>query len=711
MRTWKGATRATVDMNEAMTSMTGGTIGTTTTLNFKQFAEWFRASHPHTAKQDDDEWRQLRDDVERGILPEAALKNKIGMARRFDRYRKEYYSRQLYSVFLTHRASAWFVERYSPASAALRRRVNRSGRVPAVVQFISALRAGEYASVSFDENAPPRPNAMDRPLEDGDDKRVEIDAPSGQVFVKTVPPTTRRVDLEKLFGKAKGFQWLALSDPSVKKAFHRVGWAQYAEGTDPEMVVRAVDGQKIDMFTFHMGINNTPSIGRVRFAPSACGTLAQLEADLERAKELAIMLEDDLVESDEDKGDAEAAAGNTDSNDAQAERQPMPWDRAAPLHERGSRHVQNTLDAMDQPDFGGDVDAARLAQTKSALDLWIAYLRYGLHTCFYCLAPCSFAEELHRKCIAHVRSPPERDDQDKIDKEERGADRGDERDERDRDERDPKADRRPAPNSKSSDERWLELFDNKFRAMVKGDVADAGGRDVAEETSKLAAPYIKKETADKYRCKQCDKLFRAPEFVIKHVASKHGELVSDKLEEVSLFNAFVRDATHLQPDKNTPASIDDKLPAPLLPLIEGMMGGFGAASRTPSRIGNTGPAVNPALMPGAAGMDGPGFNLQQQMMMMLQMGMMMGTGGGSGGSGGMGGGVMGAAGGMSGIGMGVMGGGTGMAGPMSQRPRRDLDAPPASGPTNEDPRASRGRVSYLDLDEEPGGGGDGGLPY
>lgn len=36
-----------------------------------------------------------------------------------------------------------------------------------------------------------------------------------------------------------------------------------------------------------------------------------------------------------------------------------------------------------------------------------------------------------------------------------------------------------------------------------------------------------------------------------------------------------------------------------------------------------------------------------------------------------------------------------------------LPAPPAGG---EDPRARRGRVSYQDLDE-PGGAGDGGLPY
>ena len=44
---------------------------------------------------------------------------------------------------------------------------------------------------------------------------------------------------------------------------------------------------------------------------------------------------------------------------------------------------------------------------------------------------------------------------------------------------------------------------------------------------------IKQEEASKYRCKECNKLFKAPEFVIKHIAVKHPEVLNPKLEEVS----------------------------------------------------------------------------------------------------------------------------------------------------------------------------------
>jgi len=45
---------------------------------------------------------------------------------------------------------------------------------------------------------------------------------------------------------------------------------------------------------------------------------------------------------------------------------------------------------------------------------------------------------------------------------------------------------------------------------------------------------IKQEEASKYRCKECNKLFKAPEFVIKHIAVKHPEVLNPKLDEVGV---------------------------------------------------------------------------------------------------------------------------------------------------------------------------------
>ena len=55
-------------------------------------------------------------------------------------------------MFLTHRDSPWFLERYSndPEYVAQRRRVNRQGRVPTARTYLEDLKAGKHDEMSFD---------------------------------------------------------------------------------------------------------------------------------------------------------------------------------------------------------------------------------------------------------------------------------------------------------------------------------------------------------------------------------------------------------------------------------------------------------------------------------------------------------------------------------------------------------------------------------
>lgn len=62
-------------------------------LTFKQFAEWFRANHPNTAKADEEEFKRYKS----GMMDEETSggKERVGMGKRYERYRKEYTSRQV----------------------------------------------------------------------------------------------------------------------------------------------------------------------------------------------------------------------------------------------------------------------------------------------------------------------------------------------------------------------------------------------------------------------------------------------------------------------------------------------------------------------------------------------------------------------------------------------------------------------------------------
>lgn len=56
--------------------------------------------------------------------------------------------------------------------------------------------------------------------------------------------------------------------------------------------------------------------------------------------------------------------------------------------------------------------------------------------------------------------------------------------------------------------------------------------DSSSELTKAVEPFVKQEDEGKFRCKTCQKLFKATSFVEKHIANKHGELVKG-LAEVS----------------------------------------------------------------------------------------------------------------------------------------------------------------------------------
>ncbi len=49
----------------------------------------------------------------------------------------------------------------------------------------------------------------------------------------------------QLLGTVEGFEYLAISDPSQKKGFGRVGWAQYRDGTDMDQVIKTLDGATV----------------------------------------------------------------------------------------------------------------------------------------------------------------------------------------------------------------------------------------------------------------------------------------------------------------------------------------------------------------------------------------------------------------------------------------------------------------------------------
>lgn len=210
------------------------------------------------------------------------------------------------------------------------------------------------------------------------------------MFVKTVPPGTGRKSLEavsrtaqleteaadkQLFKRVPGFQYLALTEPAVKKSFHRVGWAQYADGVDVKDVVTKLDNSKVrregtseaykqvDNFTFHLGVNGTPVVGRVRLTAPSANTLDRLARDGDKARQLAEKLEAELLGDDEDE-----APGGEDGQEAGPSSSEAKEASVPGLSEKGSKFVQEKIEQLwDAAGLTGELDADQQTRKVSRI--------------------------------------------------------------------------------------------------------------------------------------------------------------------------------------------------------------------------------------------------------------------------------------------------------------------------------------------------------
>lgn len=64
------------------------------------------------------------------------------------------------------------------------------------------------------------------------------------------------------------------------------------------------------------------------------------------------------------------------------------------------------------------------------------------------------------------------------------------------------------------------------------------------ELTRATAEWIKQEDEGKFRCKTCNKLFKASTFVEKHIANKHSSLLTKELREVSVYFTFDLTCVH-----------------------------------------------------------------------------------------------------------------------------------------------------------------------
>ncbi|KZP21750.1 hypothetical protein FIBSPDRAFT_919510 [Athelia psychrophila] len=418
-------------------------------------------------------------------------------------------------------------------------------------------------------------------------EEISVPPEGNQVMIRTIPPDIGRAKLEDACCKLPGYMYLALGDPLQKRNFYRAGWLRFSDEADMAQVMAELSEKKIEGFKLHVVHNLRPFVNRIRYTPDVASKPDRLEKDLATAKVLAGLLEDEAATLRKNKAQympaKEPAAEPADGEDGQSEQKDdvtmadsqAPADDDDDPKERGSEAVERRIEkVMSELQDQGVIDVNddvvfQAKKTVVSLDLYLAYLRAAFHACFYCAVVTDHLEELQRKCLKHERKPLSKLLLDEIkaaqaekaekEKEKEVKDEAEDADVSEPKEKDIPPKEKVSENRdwKRNDERWLEWLDTKLALLIDRDGVDPrnyGGQHYDDELTKAVEPFVKQEDEGKFRCKTCQKLFKATSFVEKHIANKHGELVKG-LDELPFFNNFALDPHRIQPFAHPPPAV------------------------------------------------------------------------------------------------------------------------------------------------------------
>ncbi|KAG0194485.1 hypothetical protein DFQ28_010569 [Apophysomyces sp. BC1034] len=464
-------------------------------MPYKQFCEYLRQTHS------------------RSQFDESELQSRYG------KYKAKYAARQLSLFFSSNKDKQWFQEKYHPTIALPRIQEMKQRRRQYLKDFLTALDEGKFDDIQYDEqNSVDQTSSSDH-KEDGEvekesesyteiqgDGTVEYEQ---HLIIKTVPPTIPRQRIIEMCEEVEGFEYLALSEPSPSKKFHRIGWIRFKDGTDIQKAFDQLQNLKIDDFIFHLAMNRKNQIQSraTKTAPEIANTAERLRADLQNALDLCAEMDNEL--GDDVKGLQSVVSRSK--------------------HVISEHNKKTVTEETEQADEAKSDDSNDVFQLKKELDMLLLYLRSVHMYCYYCGMETDSLEELNRRCVdPHCRK-------------ELGSSASN------------TSDAKQAAKNEKIVAQWVKNLDQRTAMKIeKPDgrkLEKMGGRSLESETDAFIQEHVLKEHEAKYKCKvgECAKAFKGFDFVEKHIMTKHREEVARLSEEIEFYNNYVRDPNHLLP--------------------------------------------------------------------------------------------------------------------------------------------------------------------
>ncbi|CEL92106.1 unnamed protein product [Vitrella brassicaformis CCMP3155] len=331
------------------------------------------------------------------------------------------------------------------------------------------------------------------------------DADVNTLFFSNVPLEISKWDCHDLLQGASGFGNVFLTEP-LRSDLTRKGYARFDSDEAAATAEKTFKHTKLkDRYVLNIQRAVPKKKHKVRVAPADMAAPSRIQKDLQLSAQLIAKLDREWqvegVFGDEGMG------GDEGYGEGEGERQ-------------GTRNP--LLKAME----------ANTYPEAFQLDLQILYLRRVHNVCYYSAECCENERELQARCgVAFLRQRYSHNQHD----DGHGA----------------------MLNGSSVEESspWVDTFDQKIQQLL-----NASHREpvvLREEEEPLASKWkaycdenTMKVEEGRFRCNICRKLFKAAEFVHKHLRNKHESALQeiiDKLHESMMHEAYMGDSSRLVP--------------------------------------------------------------------------------------------------------------------------------------------------------------------
>ncbi|CAD6194737.1 unnamed protein product [Caenorhabditis auriculariae] len=371
-------------------------------------------------------------------------------------------------------------------------------------------------------------------IEDENDKhssKVSIHKTSS-VFLRNIPPSVTFEELETLCKKSPGFLRLALSDAISERKFYRRGWATFKRDVNIKEICWNLNSVRI-RDTDMNGIINRDITRRVRTTNGISGHRQVASNDLKLAVKLVSLYDKRAglfnagTESEEEREKdirmgVDLVGANTNPLLLEIRRSVNISEISPEEEELLGLSTGNEKNGLEEKSL-----YVRDDKILKALDLVILYLRIVHSVDFYNHGHYANEDAMPNRCgLLHVRGQP------------------------------------PPPSQFGADDNGNILLSNKFvhdfiagfntriekslveRVYVSEEEQEKLGK---KDGDKEIEAFIQKNSVElakeKWLCPLSGKKFKGPEFIRKHLQSKHEDKLNEVKDEAVFFNNYIADAS------------------------------------------------------------------------------------------------------------------------------------------------------------------------